>query len=45
MNRNPGTARHRNALLAIAQHYRDDSRVLAVVLFGSLARGDWDEYS
>jgi predicted nucleotidyltransferase len=30
---------------AIASFYEDDPRLLAVAVFGSLGRGDWDEYS
>ena len=41
----PGTARHRNLLRAIISQYEKDPRVLAVVIFGSLARGTRDEYS
>ena len=41
----PGTERHQRALHAFAAHYRDDPRVVAVVLFGSLARGNWDIHS
>lgn len=41
----PGTALHQTLLEAITAHYCDDERVRAVVLFGSLARDDWDVYS
>jgi len=41
----PGTPRHQQILQTILDYYADDSRILAVVLFGSLGRGDWDEYS
>ena len=41
----PGTPSHQAALNALTAHYADDPRVLAFSLFGSLARGDWDEYS
>lgn len=37
----PGTPHHQRVLAAIVAHYRDDPRVLAVLLFGSLARGNW----
>jgi predicted nucleotidyltransferase len=40
-----GTHIQRTTLSALATHYAGDSRVLAFALFGSLARGDWDEYS
>ena len=41
----PGTARHQELLRGIMGHYVDDPRILGVVIFGSLARGDWDEWS
>lgn len=41
----PGTPHHQRVLAAIVDYYRDDPRVLAVLLFGSLARGNWDAYS
>jgi predicted nucleotidyltransferase len=41
----PGSARHQRVLAAVVAHYAADPRVLAVVLFGSLARGNWDHYS
>jgi predicted nucleotidyltransferase len=41
----PGTPRHQALLKAVVAHYADDPRVLAVSLFGSLARGSWDRYS
>jgi predicted nucleotidyltransferase len=41
----PGTPSHQAVLYALTTHYASDSRVLAFSLFGSLARGDWDEYS
>ena len=41
----PGTPTHQAVLSALTAHYANDSRVLAFSLFGSLARGDWDEYS
>ncbi len=41
----PGTRLHQALLERVVRHYQDDSRVLAVGLFGSLARGNWDEYS
>jgi predicted nucleotidyltransferase len=36
---------HQAVLGALTAHYAGDPRVLAFSLFGSLARGDWDEYS
>jgi len=41
----PGAASHRAVLGALRAHYASDPRALAFSLFGSLARGDWDEYS
>src|SRR5436309_3869268 len=41
----PGTAEHQALLEAVVFLYADDPRVLAVALFGSLARGAWDVYS
>jgi L-threonylcarbamoyladenylate synthase len=41
----PGTPSHQAALGALTAYYASDPRVLAFSLFGSLARGDWDEYS
>jgi len=41
----PGTALQQALLEAITDTYCDDARVRAVVLFGSLARNDWDGYS
>lgn len=41
----PGAPKHQQLLQAIVSHYTDDPRLLALGLFGSLPRGDWDEYS
>jgi predicted nucleotidyltransferase len=41
----PGTPEHRSVLRVVAAHYADDQRILAVALFGSLARGAWDAHS
>lgn len=43
-NHYPGTPQHQTLLQAIVSRYGHDPRILAVV-FGSLTRGDWDEYS
>jgi predicted nucleotidyltransferase len=40
-----GTPSHQAVLGALKAHYASDPRVLAFSLFGSLARGEWDEYS
>ncbi len=40
-----GTSSHQAVLTVLAAHYAPDSRMLAFSLFGSLARGNWDEYS
>lgn len=41
----PGTIRHQQVLQAILDFYAEDARIREVLLFGSLGRGDWDEYS
>lgn len=41
----PGTRQHQALLAAIVDHYRNDPRILAVSVFGSLSRGTWDQYS
>jgi len=41
----PGTPQHQALLWAITSYYEDDPRVLSVVVFGSLGRGDWDSHS
>ncbi len=41
----PGTPQHQAVLRAIVAHYENDPRILAVAVFGSLGRGNWDEYS
>ncbi len=41
----PGTAEQQALLRAVVAHYRDDPRILAVIVFGSLGRGNWDSYS
>ncbi len=41
----PGTPQHQAILRAIVEHYENDPRILAVAVFGSLGRGNWDEYS
>jgi predicted nucleotidyltransferase len=41
----PGNSRHQAALRAIVEYYRDDPRILAVIVFGSLGRGNWDQFS
>jgi predicted nucleotidyltransferase len=41
----PGTAQHQALLAAVTAYYSGDARVLALSLFGSLARGNWDVYS
>lgn len=40
-----GTFRHQQLLETITDFYEEDERVLAVLLFGSLSRGNWDQYS
>src|SRR5512143_288855 len=41
----PGTPRHQVILRAIVEYYENDPRILAVAVFGSLGRGNWDQYS
>lgn len=41
----PGNSQHQAVLKALVTHYAGDPRVLAVALFGSLVRGNWDRYS
>jgi predicted nucleotidyltransferase len=41
----PGNPQHQAVLKALVTHYADDPCVLAVALFGSLVRGNWDRYS
>ena len=41
----PGTPQHQAILRTIVEHYENDPRILAVAVFGSLGRGNWDEYS
>lgn len=44
-SRYPGTAEHQRILHLIVDYYTGDPRILAIGLFGSLARGNWDEFS
>jgi predicted nucleotidyltransferase len=41
----PGNAQQRRVLHAVTSLYADDPRVLAISVFGSLGRGNWDDYS
>ena len=41
----PGTNQQRRVLDAVVAYYADDPRVRAVLVFGSLGRGNWDQYS
>ncbi len=41
----PGTPQHQAILRTIVEHYENDQRILAVAVFGSLGRGNWDQYS
>lgn len=40
-----GTPHHQRVLQAVVAHYTADPRVLAVIVFGSLGRGNWDRFS
>ena len=41
----PGTLQHQTILHSIASYYENDPRILAIAVFGSLGRGNWDCYS
>lgn len=41
----PGTKQHQALLNSIVDFYQNDARILAVIVFGSLGRGNWDKYS
>lgn len=41
----PGTAQHQKILHSIVSYYENDPRILAITVFGSLGRGNWDRYS
>ena len=41
----PGTPQHQAVLHAIVDDYENDPRILAVAVFGSLGRGNWDQFS
>lgn len=41
----PGTPQQQEMLQTITEIYAADERVLSVILFGSLGRGNWDPYS
>jgi predicted nucleotidyltransferase len=41
----PGTSQHQALLRSIVAYYESDRRILAVAIFGSLGRGNWDRYS
>ncbi|HEX6484090.1 MAG TPA: nucleotidyltransferase domain-containing protein [Ktedonobacteraceae bacterium] len=41
----PGTPEHQKFLQAIVSYYTDDPRILAIIVFGSIGRGNWDPYS
>lgn len=45
MPRFPGTDKHQMLLEAIVSFYEADPRVRAVIVFGSLGRGNWDAWS
>lgn len=40
-----GTAKHQAFIQDLIDFYADEDRILAILLFGSLARGNWDSYS
>jgi predicted nucleotidyltransferase len=41
----PGTLQHQKILNSIVSYYANDPRILAIIVFGSLGRGNWDRYS
>ena len=41
----PGTLQHQTMLHSIVSYYENDPRILAVAVFGSLGKGNWDRYS
>lgn len=41
----PGTLQHQQLLRSIVSYYENDPRILAITVFGSLGRGNWDRYS
>ncbi len=41
----PGSPQHRTVLEAIIRHYAHDARIRAIILFGSLATGNWHPFS
>jgi predicted nucleotidyltransferase len=41
----PGTLQHQRILHSITSYYENDPRILAITVFGSLGRGNWDRYS
>ena len=41
----PGSPRQQSLLQTIAACHDNDSRILAALIFGSLARGNWDIFS
>jgi predicted nucleotidyltransferase len=40
-----GTPQQQQILQTIVDHYADDERILAVLVFGSIGAGNWDKYS
>ena len=45
MTISPGTPQHQSLLRTIVAHYDQDPRILAIVVFGSQGRGNWDGLS
>jgi len=41
----PGTSQHQTILHSIVSYYENDPRILAIAIFDSLGRGNWDRYS
>lgn len=41
----PGTLQHQKILHSIVSYYENDPRIIAITVFGSLGRGNWDSHS
>lgn len=41
----PGNKTHQKILQALLELFRNDTNIEAFIVFGSLGRGDWDDYS
>ena len=41
----PGNRAHQKVIQALLKSFQSDPNIEAFILFGSLGRGDWDDYS